>query len=111
VRVVWNPSKLDLPLGPPALWSRHRDGPTRELFRSDEPTRDVAVRIPDARPGVYLVATFDGSEGGSHYTWDFVRVRPNKESRAAYDLVFWLVVGSGGALIAIALIALRRSRL
>jgi len=108
--VLWNPARTDLPLGPPALWARHRPGVTVELFAGDRPASGVRFRIPDTRAGTYLVATFDGSEGGFHYTWDFVRVRPEQESRAAYHLIFWLAVGSGFGLIAIAIVALRRPR-
>jgi len=81
-----------------------------ELFAADRPARGVRFRVPDTGAGTYLVATFDGSEGGFHYTWDFFRVSAEKESRAAYHLIFWLVVVSGAGMIATALIALRRSR-
>jgi hypothetical protein len=111
VRVLWNPARVDLPLGPPALWARHRPGATAELFAADRPARGVRFRIPDTRAGTYLVATFDGSEGGSHYTWDFVRVSAEKESRAAYDLIFWLTIAGGGALLTTAFVLLRPPRL
>jgi hypothetical protein len=86
-----------------------------ELFRRDQPVRNARLRVPDVAAGNYLVATFDGSEGGAHYTWDYFRVdaapRPRKENRDAYDLIFWLTIAGGGGLFATALILLLRRHL
>lgn len=38
------------------------------------PARRATFRVPAVPPGVYLVLIFDGSEGGSHSTWDYFHV-------------------------------------
>jgi hypothetical protein len=40
----------------------------------DDPVRRASFRVPEVPPGVYLVLIFDGSEGGSHTTWDYFHV-------------------------------------
>lgn len=49
---------------------------TTVFSRSDKrPVRGARFSIPRAaRPGLYLVMIFDGSEGGQHYTWDYFHV-------------------------------------
>lgn len=79
--MVFNPDRTDLGIGPKSLWEAHRLGvvPT-VVFRSpykysDLPLRGpVEFRVPVAPPGRYLVSIYDGSEGGSHYTWEYFRV-------------------------------------
>ena len=115
VRVVWNPARRHLLIGPDHLYARIRRGqPSIELFRSERRRRRVRVTVPDAAPGRYLVATYDGGEGGAHYTWDdfelVARKRPRRESREAYDVLFWLSIAGGVVLLADVLIQLRRPR-
>jgi hypothetical protein len=47
-----------------------------------------------------------------HYTWDDFGLvaRKRRESREAYDLLFWLSIAGGVALLADVLIQLRRPR-
>ena len=80
-KVVFNPNQTDLPIGPQSLWREHRPGlPSTVVFQkayryADLPLRDpVAFEVPQAPPGRYLVSIYDGSEGGSHYTWEYFRV-------------------------------------
>jgi hypothetical protein len=80
-KVVFNPDRTDLGIGPKSLWRDHRPGvaPTvvfRTTYRySDLPlTGPVEFEIPTAPPGRYLVSIYDGSEGGAHYTWEYFRV-------------------------------------
>jgi hypothetical protein len=32
-------------------------------------------RVPRVPPGTYPVVMYDGSEGGTHYVWELIRVR------------------------------------
>jgi hypothetical protein len=46
----------------------------------------LRVTIPDVAPGVYIVLIFDGTEGGSHKTWDYYQVLgPPPSARAARE--------------------------
>lgn len=81
--VVWNPTREWFVggAGPPSLASAHRpDAPSRVVLLRDRPPyprrpRAARFRVPsDAPPGLYLVLVFDGSEGGTHATWDYVHV-------------------------------------
>jgi hypothetical protein len=85
--VVFNPRRRDLiaPVpargggGPPAvLAAAHRpDAPTRtyRLGTPLRPERRARFRVPPTTPGgLYVVAIFDGSEGGTHGTWDYLLV-------------------------------------
>jgi len=38
-----------------------------------------SFRVPAADPGRYLLLVYDGTEGGGHYTWEFVRVSGDAE--------------------------------
>lgn len=88
-KVVFNPDRTDLGIGPKSLWEAHRPGvvPT-VVFRSpykysDLPLRGpVEFRVPVAPPGRYLVSIYDGSEGGSHYTWEYFRVKEQTPTMA-----------------------------
>ncbi len=80
-KVVFNPDRTDLAIGPESLWRDHRPGvaPTvifRVTYRySDLPlTGPVEFQVPTAAPGRYVVSIYDGSEGGAHYTWEYFRV-------------------------------------
>ena len=54
------------------LWRFHaKDSPSVVVYDGIRQPGFV-FRAPDVKPGRYLVALFDGSEGGTHYTWDFV---------------------------------------
>jgi hypothetical protein len=80
-KVVFNPDRTDLGIGPRSLWADHRPGlaPT-VVFRSTYRYADlplagpVEFQVPAAAPGRYLVGIYDGSEGGAHYTWEYFRV-------------------------------------
>jgi len=89
--VVFNPDRTDLGVGPKSLWQADRPGlvPTM-VFRSppykysDLPLRGpVEFRVPVAPPGRYLVSIYDGSEGGSHYTWEYFRVKERQTPATA----------------------------
>ena len=80
-KVVFNPDRTDLGIGPKSLWEAHRPGVVATVVLrspytySDLPLRGpVEFRVPVAPPGRYLVSIYDGSEGGSHYTWEYFRV-------------------------------------
>lgn len=73
-KVVFNPDRADLGIGPAALWGRHRPGaPATVLRREWRYGRRYAegrFTVPPAAPGRYLVALYDGGEGGAHYSWE-----------------------------------------
>jgi LPXTG-motif cell wall-anchored protein len=74
------------------------------------PPRDsVELRVPDVPPGRYLIALFDGSEGGTHYTWDHLTVLGGDADAGGLDPA--LAIAAGLLLLAGAgAFALRRSR-
>ncbi len=52
------------------------EAPTRTVLSRDvnAPVRPATFRVPEVPPGVYLMLIYDGSEGGSHSTWDYFHV-------------------------------------
>ena len=80
-KVVFNPDRADLGIGPESLWRRHvATSPPATVYRrtwkySKSPQRAGGpFVVPAVGEGRYLVAIYDGSEGGAHYTWDDFRV-------------------------------------
>ena len=123
-KVVFNPDRTDLGIGPRSLWRDHRPGlaPTvvfRTTYRyADLPLRDpVEFRVPDAPPGRYLVSIYDGSEGGAHDTWETFRVTerqtqaspPRTSERAEVSVLATVLVGVS-ALLAGLLLGVPASR-
>lgn len=107
-RVLFNPKPGQLGIAPQNLASAYRpDAPTRTLLARPraKPTRTAVFRIPRVAPGIYMVLTFDGTEGGAHNTWDYLHVlgpapRADKRSTAATpsqksstDWFAWLAAG------------------
>jgi hypothetical protein len=89
-KVVFNPDRTDLAIGPKALWRDHRpDVAPIVVFRttyrySDLPLgAPVDFRVPKVSPGRYLVSIYDGSEGGAHYTWEYFRVTEGRADAPA----------------------------
>lgn len=89
-KVVFNPDRTDLGIGPKSLWQDHRPGVTPTVvFRkaymySDLPLRrPVRFRVPAVTPARYLVSIYDGSEGGAHYTWDYFEVTERSSADTA----------------------------
>lgn len=82
IRAVFNPTKAQLPYGPPKLWSEHRKGvPSLKLYRSRKP-RVQRFTVPRVPAGKYLILINDGSEGGAHYTWGDFAVRSGRAASA-----------------------------
>lgn len=87
-KVVFNPDRTDLGIGPESLWKRHRPGAPVTVLRRPwrySPTplnRGGTFTIPDVAPGRYLVAMYDGGEGGAHYSWETFRVLPGAAKAA-----------------------------
>jgi hypothetical protein len=82
-KVVFNPDRTDLGIGPEPLWALHRPGVPlvvlgRRWHYADLPLDPGSFTIPPARPGRYLIALYDGGEGGSHYSWASFRVRAGR---------------------------------
>lgn len=85
-RVVFNPRPSDFGIAPSYLASVYRaDAPTTTVLSRSrhEPTRRGRFRIPTGTPpGLYMVLIWDGGEGGSHNTWDYLHVTDWDESDA-----------------------------
>jgi hypothetical protein len=78
-RIVFNPKPRNY--GPAMRDSGYASAyqpaaPTRTLLSRAvrNPARKASYRVPAVPPGVYLVLIFDGSERGTHSTWDYVHV-------------------------------------
>jgi hypothetical protein len=75
-KVIFNPDRADLTIGPESLWRSHHDGPPVTVYRQTwrysrrPPNRGGSFVIPEAAPGRYLVALYDGGESGAHYSWE-----------------------------------------
>jgi len=94
-KAVLNPNRKQLTPGPKPncygcglrLWRDRKHGqPPIPLGRWRPRQRGASVRAPDIPPGRYLVALFDGSEGGSHYTWSYLTIEANGENRGDLPL-------------------------
>lgn len=94
VLVIWNPPHNIMALGIPGQDKKcdnrcasqkpiyHLDQQTIIMHRSETPSL-VKFDVPDAEPGRYVIAIYDGSESGLHYTWTIFEVLPGGE--AAHD--------------------------
>lgn len=79
-KVVVNPRERDFTIGPGGLASAYRpEAPTPTVLSRSRRSipRRTSFRMPAMPPGVYLLLIFDGSEGGTHYTWDYFHVLGN----------------------------------
>jgi hypothetical protein len=122
VQAVWNPPRRVLTKGPKPncygcnlrLWRFHVEGSPSYVVHDGPRVPGFVFRAPHVKPGRYLVALFDGSEGGTHYTWDFVRLEaglPEPEAEDALpDWVLPVAIGGGLLLAAMAALALLRKR-
>lgn len=85
-KVIFNPDRTDLAIGPKNLWSLHHGGPPITVYRttwrySPGPlNQGGSFVIPRAAPGRYLIALYDGGEGGQHYSWETFTVRKARPS-------------------------------
>ena len=122
-KAVLNPTRHQLSLGPKPycygcqlkLWRDRAPGQPAVTLGTWRPRRDHAtVRVPDVKPGRYLVALFDGSEGGTHYTWAYIEVSADlsgDDQSSSTILIATLVAGAAlVSLLVAALTARRRSR-
>jgi hypothetical protein len=78
-RVVFNPRPSDYgrAMTDTGYASSYQPGAATTTVLSrpvSDPVRRATYRVPAVPPGVYLVLIFDGSEGGSHSTWDYFHV-------------------------------------
>ena len=77
MKIVWNPHPRSFPAG--SLMERHARRAyyagerTLTLYRARKPRRGATFEVPFATPGRHMVQIFDGTEGGTHYTWGFFR--------------------------------------
>jgi hypothetical protein len=75
IRVVWNPVAADLLIGPDDLARDHVAGQPRVVLQERPRPGPASFRVPVTAPGRYLVLLYDGTEGGVHYSWDYITVR------------------------------------
>ena len=80
IRVVWNPVPADLLIGPDYLARDHVSGQPRVVLQEQPRPGSATFRIPATAPGRYLVLLYDGTEGGAHYSWDYITVRSGLRS-------------------------------
>ena|SRR5215210_1499837 len=78
-KIVFNPRPADYQaeMASAGYASAYRAGaPTATVLSRSvrKPVRRATFRVPEVPPGVYLVLIFDGSEGGTHSTWDYFHV-------------------------------------
>jgi hypothetical protein len=99
IKVVWNPdpttlSNEALMLLPDGRFY-HPERRTITLFASHKIRRGAKVNVPHGvLPGRYLLVIFDGSEDGTHYTWDVLRVRSRIQMpRTGEPTLFLLLLG------------------
>jgi hypothetical protein len=75
IKIVWNPVHDDLLIGPDYLARDHVTGQPRVVLQDQPQPAPATFRVPATAPGRYLVLLYDGTEGGAHYSWDYIRVR------------------------------------
>ena len=75
IKIVWNPIRDDLFIGPYYLARDHVTGQPRVVLQDQPQPASATFRVPLTAPGRYLVLLYDGTEGGVHYSWDYIRVR------------------------------------
>lgn len=122
-KVVFNPDRADLGIGPEDLWEMHRGpAPVTVLRRPWKYGRRYAparFAIPAGTPpGRYLVALYDGGEGGFHYTWERFTVTrapsAGPANRAApekdVDWAAWIAGAAGLVLGSLTGVGLARRR-
>jgi hypothetical protein len=80
IKIVWNPVPADLLIGPDYLGRDHVDGQPRVVLQEQPQPASASFQVPATAPGLYLVLLYDGTEGGAHYSWDYITVRPGPRS-------------------------------
>ena len=108
-RVEWNGPEVS-PQGP-SLGPYHPHRRTLTLLSRSEPRRNLRVRVPDVRPGVYSLIAYDGSEGGEHYMWTTFRVQPSsRKSLAPTGQLVALPVALGVTLLVLGCVLIRAGK-
>ena len=75
IKIVWNPVPADFLIGPDDLTRAHVSGQPRLVLQEQPRPSPATFRVPATAPGRYLVLLYDGTEGGGHYSWDYITVR------------------------------------
>ena len=75
IKIVWNPVRDDLFIGPDFLVRAHVAGQPRVVLQEQSQPGLATFTVPATAPGRYLVLLYDGTEGGVHYSWDYITVR------------------------------------
>ena len=80
IKIIWNPVPADLLIGPDYLGRDHIDGQPRVVLQEQPQPALASFQVPATAPGRYLVLLYDGTEGGAHYSWDYITVRSGPRS-------------------------------
>jgi hypothetical protein len=83
IKLIWNPVPSDLLIGPDYLGRDHVDGQPRVVLQEQPQPAVASFQVPATAPGRYLVLMYDGTEGGVHYSWDYITVRPGSSSASS----------------------------
>jgi len=94
-------------------WHHVAGEDTHTVFQNKTPVDGFSFEAPRAAAGRYLLLIYDGTEGGGHYTWDFVTVTAitgggDDDDEFIFALVATLV--AGGLVLALAIRFRRRAR-
>lgn len=115
LRAIWNPTHDDFIVELGELLQRNwRHNPASDaitLAESAKPTEPpLSVSVPHVPAGRYLLLVLDGSEGGTHFTWDYIRVVADDSAEA--NGWSWLLpaVLAAAVLLGVALVFRLRSR-
>lgn len=114
LRAVWNPTSDDfiVELGGAGLtdWKHNPNSDSITLAESSPDDRaPVSVTVPDVPNGRYLLLVLDGREGGTHFTWDYIRVAARKTDEGSSSLVP-IVLGTVATIALIGALVLRYRR-
>ncbi len=117
-KAIWNPmsDEFDQELGGLQLADWQQSPRSESITLFEAPGRPVPppteVKVPEVEPGRYLLLVLDGTEAGTHFTWDYVTVAREEVSSSSPEKIKpLLVIGAIAACIAlIAVVVWLRSR-
>lgn len=113
LRAIWNPTDADfnVELGGFRLrnWRHNPASEAITLAESAKPTEPpLSVSVPKVPAGLYMLLVFDGSEGGTHFTWEYIWVVADEGAEPSGSPTWLLPTALGAAvLLGVALFRLR----
>ncbi len=116
-RAIWNPNsdEFSQELGGFRLadWRHNPSSDSIILTASSDAPKQppTTVHVPDVSPGRYLLLVLDGTEGGTHFTWDYVTVAEGaSREESDSDNTLLLAAGLGAAALVAAAFYMRARR-